>query len=1054
MRVLAVAIVALATLFATFTVSAQRLSEKEISAAMSRAETLYSNENYKEALSVFLSVAANIDASATDASQREILLRSQFMAVVCHYELGDYDKAYKLSKTLFESNPQCTYRETITQLYVSSGVSLAAEILQQFTPGVTQFESMRGMLEELRPLADSDAHQLIEHLVLLDFQLKGLDLMHNLKAEESIACYEQALEYATNMGDESSIMLMHTFIADAYSYLERNTQAIDSFKQALLIAQRLNNIDEQIDIYISLVKHYALLGDDESRSYYSKQLETVVGKCNNSTSLFVYYRHKGDETFSEKRYKLAELWYFKAYAIASKMAEEGDDSKLRNIYVRLARLYDEQKIYDKAFEHFLLALDESNLMLSENYLLYFNLADVSLKIGNMEACESYIETIFSFEPYITEPRKRNGLYLLRGKYFETKGDYESALADYKRADEILATLYSPSDYDRMRTYLFVANLEYLAKNYDEAVYYNSLYTKYAKELYGEYSLDYVEAQISLANSLGFAGQFKSGCDNYSEAVTKLRNIVRSRVTRMTTAQRESFWEPLSSLLTWMTTFAIKVESYQTAYTRTCYDALLMSKAFLLDSERSLTDIVLRYGNTRDRETYSQIVKLRGKIDFWERDYAKNADSLILATKRVDELEEQLMAKSRELGDITSFVDIDYDVVKSNLAKDEVLIDFTEYLLYEKEPCYAAYIINRSQQYPLLTSLFSDKEIEALGITYPDMYYRAAYASDVLQLLWKPLEKYVAKGSTIYYVPTQLLFQVCLESIPLEDGTLLGDHYNFVRLSSARELVRIKQKDKMVIGTAKAVLYGGLNYDLEPKEMLEEAKCYDLESMMITRGNDVARGSSGFSDLPGSKIEVEKISEILANSNVNVTIFMGGKGTEESFLSLNRHSPKILHIATHGFYFTPSEASSVGYLKGYSDAMSLSGLIMSGGNAAWQGKKLPAGVLGGVLTANDIARLDLSDTDMVVLSACQSGQGNATPEGLYGLQRAFKKAGVGTMIMTLWSISDLRTTEFMTLFYQSLVANDWDKHKAFNEAKREMRRLYPNPQYWAAFVMLD
>ena len=163
------------------------------------------------------------------------------------------------------------------------------------------------------------------------------------------------------------------------------------------------------------------------------------------------------------------------------------------------------------------------------------------------------------------------------------------------------------------------------------------------------------------------------------------------------------------------------------------------------------------------------------------------------------------------------------------------------------------------------------------------------------------------------------------------------------------------------------------------------------------------------------MEVEKISETLKQSNFDVCLYIGERGTEESFMNMHGQSPRILHLATHGFYYTPSEAKEVNYLKGYSDAMLLSGLIMAGGNAEWTGKKLPDGVLGGVLTANDIAQLDLSGTDMVVLSACQSGQGNVTAEGLYGLQRAFKKAGVGTIVMALWKISDQKSAEFMVEF---------------------------------------
>ena len=84
-------------------------------------------------------------------------------------------------------------------------------------------------------------------------------------------------------------------------------------------------------------------------------------------------------------------------------------------------------------------------------------------------------------------------------------------------------------------------------------------------------------------------------------------------------------------------------------------------------------------------------------------------------------------------------------------------------------------------------------------------------------------------------------------------------------------------------------------------------------------------------------------------------------------------------------------------------MFLTGIVMAGGNAAWLGNELPQGVLGGILTAANIARLDLTGLELVVLSACQTGRGRATPEGLFGLQRAFKKAGAKTMVMTLWSV---------------------------------------------------
>lgn len=384
----------------------------------------------------------------------------------------------------------------------------------------------------------------------------------------------------------------------------------------------------------------------------------------------------------------------------------------------------------------------------------------------------------------------------------------------------------------------------------------------------------------------------------------------------------------------------------------------------------------------------------------------------------------------------------------------MLIDFTDYFSQSQGRKYAAYIINKVQDYPLLKPLFAERQIDSLGIVRSDMFYDKDYAQDVLQLLWEPLKTNIPVGTTIYYVPSQLLFQISLESLPLADGSLLGSHYHFVRLSSARELVKMKSKSNSNKANT-AVLYGGLQYDLETTAMAEESKKYDLSNLLALRG-EIARGDSVFHELQGTKEEILKIEDLLKKNKWQVTPYMGKNGTEESFLNMHGKSPKLLHLATHGFYYTPNRAENVDYLKGYTDAMSLSGLVLSGGNAAWLGKPLPKGVLGGILSANDIARLDLSNTDMVVLSACQTGQGKATSEGLYGLQRAFKKAGVGTIVMSLWSVSDKTTSEFMTTFYERLADthNAWNKRKAFEEAKEIIRKKHPDPFHWAAFVMLD
>lgn len=131
----------------------------------------------------------------------------------------------------------------------------------------------------------------------------------------------------------------------------------------------------------------------------------------------------------------------------------------------------------------------------------------------------------------------------------------------------------------------------------------------------------------------------------------------------------------------------------------------------------------------------------------------------------------------------------------------------------------------------------------------------------------------------------------------------------------------------------------------------------------------------------------------------------------------------------------------------------SGLLMSGGQHIWMGEEIPEGIDDGILTAEEIAGLNLSNTDLLVLSACQTGLGEIGGDGVYGLQRGFKIAGVGTIIMSLWEVDDQTTSLMMQTFYRNLIKGK-SKRESFAIAQSEVRKKYDNPKYWAAFIMLD
>ena len=168
---------------------------------------------------------------------------------------------------------------------------------------------------------------------------------------------------------------------------------------------------------------------------------------------------------------------------------------------------------------------------------------------------------------------------------------------------------------------------------------------------------------------------------------------------------------------------------------------------------------------------------------------------------------------------------------------------------------------------------------------------------------------------------------------------------------------------------------------------------------------------------------------------------------------------IIHIATHGLFVDDNPTDHAHFLGGCrsDNSFGSSALIFSGANNIWSGKAVPDGVEDGVLLAEEIATMNLTETELVVLSACETGLGKITSEGVFGLQRAFKKAGVQTIIMSLWKVDDAATSMFMQSFYKHWLAGA-SKHDAFALAQ-ETVRSYPekdwqSPYFWAGFIMLD
>ena len=222
-------------------------------------------------------------------------------------------------------------------------------------------------------------------------------------------------------------------------------------------------------------------------------------------------------------------------------------------------------------------------------------------------------------------------------------------------------------------------------------------------------------------------------------------------------------------------------------------------------------------------------------------------------------------------------------------------------------------------------------------------------------------------------------------------------------------------------------------------------------------------------LPGTFDEIKHISRIIKGYHTELR--SGNIGSEKSFKALSGCSPAILHIATHGFFYKPNEIEeklfeepakynflNIANLNAPSietQAMLGSGILLSGANSTLKGISIPDSIPDGILTAAEVSDLDLRDTDLVVLSACETGLGISTEEGVFGLQRGFKLAGVRSVLMSLWKVDDKVTSKLMSFFYEN-IAKGVSKLQSLRDAQKKVRddSQTSNPYYWAGFVLLD
>jgi len=457
--------------------------------------------------------------------------------------------------------------------------------------------------------------------------------------------------------------------------------------------------------------------------------------------------------------------------------------------------------------------------------------------------------------------------------------------------------------------------------------------------------------------------------------------------------------------------------------------------------------------------------------------------------RADELEKQLTRSFSINNGSGNLMNTHWQDIKKRLKEGEAAIEFSHFPFFDgrnwtDSTIYAAIILRYDAFYPVIIKLFEARQLESIlhRDSYSDFYYiKDLYnGSDanvnmgsgkgrmLFDIIWKPMEKYLDGIRTIYYSPSGRLHQLSFAAIPCGERELLSDKYSLHQLISTAQ-VATGNKEKHV---REVVLYGGVNYDASIMELRFPSGKNDHTALSGFPDQNyspekVYEKSRPWMYLEGTLREVDSIKRIAGDKGIKVKILSDKEATEESLKNITSDScPDVIHFSTHGFFFAdpernyeksgffPSGERTDLFMEHSDNPLMRAGLVLAGANYAWAGGAVPSDIDDGILTAYEVSNLYLPNTELVVLSACETGLGEVKgSEGVYGLQRSFKIAGADYILMTLWQIPDSQTVELMSRFY-----TEWFSGRSVPEAliaaQRYMKHNYPlQPYMWAAFVLI-
>lgn len=546
--------------------------------------------------------------------------------------------------------------------------------------------------------------------------------------------------------------------------------------------------------------------------------------------------------------------------------------------------------------------------------------------------------------------------------------------------------------------------------------------------------DYVKSQEDLAILYWKKGDLAKADASYKIAMDKSLDFINRYFPPMSEAEKTKYWDVLQPRFQRFYNYCLEASASNPAIVQTMYDYQMATKGLLLNSTNKIKKAIFASGNN---ELIKDYVAWLDKKETLARYYSLSKEDLTnqkidltALEKEANDMERSLSQSSTDFSQGYAAEKLSFAQVAAALGDQEAAVEFIRIRSYDKDftadSKYAALVLTKGAASPKLIVLDNGNQLETrYAKFYRNSIQQKSADTYSYDQFWARIDPTLSGKKTLYISADGVYNQISLNTLKKTDGDYLLNRYDIILVGNSKDVIALKSQ-KPVASKKNAFLLGYPDY-----------------------------GGDAVAALPGTKLEIENIGKILKTGGYQTTPHLQKAATEAVIKTLK--GPAIVHIATHGYFQADVEQASVGVQQenAKNNPLLRSGLLLAGASPTIRGEVMPnlESNDNGVLTAYEAMNLSLDGTDLIILSACETGLGDVRAgEGVYGLQRAFLVAGAKAMVMSLWKVDDAATQALMTNFYTNL-AKGGSKAKAFKQAQLQLMTKYKEPYYWGAFVMM-